>query len=298
MTTDTEPATTQLSDEAILGAVQDRYAAAARASLQVLEAADSTGCCGGTATSSCCSGPAASDPISQDLYAAADVPSAGALASSLGCGNPTLLADLSPGMDVLDLGSGGGLDVLLSARRVAPGGTAYGLDMTPEMLELARRNQAEAGVTNAQFLQGRIESVPLPDSSVDVVISNCVINLSTDKDQVLTEAFRVLRPGGRFAVSDIVLLRPLPAPLMRIVGLWTGCIAGALLDSDYVARLSAAGFAEPAVEVTRTYTRAELDDLAASIAPQDLPAGFDVATAVELMDGAFASAFVRAVKPA
>jgi SAM-dependent methyltransferase len=198
---------------------------------------------------------------------------------------------------VLDLGSGGGLDVLLSARRVAPGGTAFGVDMTPEMLELAQRNKAEAGIDNAEFLLGSIEDLPLPDAAVDVVISNCVVNLSTDKDAVLGEAFRVLRPGGRFAVSDIVLLRPLPAELMGLVGLWTGCIAGALVDSDYVERLTRAGFADPSVEVTRRYRRDELEDLAASLTATDLPPGIDVAAAVDSLDGAFASAFIRAVKP-
>lgn len=272
-------------------AVRERYAASARSALAVADAA----CCG----PSCCSeGPAASDPISGDLYDPAAVPSAGALAASLGCGNPTLLADLQPGQDVLDLGSGGGLDVLLSARRVAPGGTAYGLDMTPEMLDLARRNQAEAGIGNVEFMLGTIEAIPLPDNAVDVVISNCVINLSADKDAVLRETFRVLRPGGRFAVSDIVLLRPLAPELAGVVALWTGCIAGALLDKDYVAGLTAAGFEEAGVEVTRRYTRAELEDLAAGLAPADLPEGVDVAAAVEALDGAFASAFVRATKPA
>lgn len=272
-------------------AVRERYAASARSALAVAD--DS--CCG---TRCCSDGPAASDPISGDLYDADAVPSAGALAASLGCGNPTLLADLQPGQDVLDLGSGGGLDVLLSARRVAPGGTAYGLDMTPEMLDLARRHQAEAGIGNAEFMLGTIESIPLPDNAVDVVISNCVINLSADKDAVLREAARVLRPGGRFAVSDIVLLRPLAPELTGIVALWTGCIAGALLDTDYVARLTAAGFEDASVEVTRRYTRADLEDLAASLAPADLPTGVDVAAAVDALDGAFASAFVRAIMPA
>lgn len=282
---------------AVHAAVRDRYAHAARASL--VAPAEKAPCCGPT---SCCGpeprGFGPEDPISRDLYAVDEAPSAGALAASLGCGNPTALAELSPGEVVLDLGSGGGLDVLLSARRVAPGGTAYGLDMTPEMLELARRNQAQAGIDNAEFRLGTIEAVPLPDASVDVVISNCVVNLAPDKDRVLAEAFRVLRPGGRFAISDIVLLRPLPAELAGLVALWTGCVAGALLDSDYVARLRTAGFVDAAVEVTRTYPTADLAELAQSLAPTELPEGVDVDAAVALLDGAFASAFVRAVKPA
>ena len=272
-------------------AVRERYAAAARSSMA---AADDAGCGCGTG---CCGTAQVADPISADLYDPTDVPSAGALAASLGCGNPTALAELHAGEDVLDLGSGGGLDVLLSARRVAPGGTAFGVDMTPEMLELAERNKAEAGISNAEFLLGSIEDLPLPNAAVDVVISNCVVNLSTDKDAVLREAFRVLRPGGRFAVSDIVLLRPLPAELMGLVALWTGCISGALVDDDYVQRLTAAGFTNASVEVTRNYRRDELENLAADLTAGDLPAGLDVAAAVEALDGAFASAFIRALKP-
>jgi SAM-dependent methyltransferase len=245
------------------------------------------------------SSPAGSDPITRDLYGdeAADV-SAGALAASLGCGNPILLAELASGQTVLDLGSGGGLDVLLSAKRVGPTGKAYGLDMTPEMLALARRNQADAGVENAAFLQGTIENIPLPDASVDVIISNCVINLAADKDAVLREAFRVLKPGGRFAVSDIVLLKPLPEPAHRAMRLWTGCVAGALLDADYVAKLTAAGFTDAAVEITRRYERTDLDDLAADLKPEDIPADLDLTAVLTEMDGATASAFVRATKPA
>jgi arsenite methyltransferase len=198
---------------------------------------------------------------------------------------------------VLDLGSGGGLDVLLSARQVSPGGKAYGLDMTPEMLDLARRNQAEAGLTNAEFMAGTMEAVPLPDAAVDVVISNCVINLAADKDAVLGEAFRVLAPGGRFAVSDVVLLRPLPGPARRAMALWTGCVAGALLDTDYVAKLAAAGFVDAAVEVTRPFGRADLLDMVADLRPEDVPADLDRQAVVDAMDGAVASAFVRATEP-
>lgn len=273
----------------ITRAVQQRYADAARLSL----AGTGSSCCGPT----CCETSAAKDPITDDLYDPSDVPSAGALDASLGCGNPTALIELNPGDTVLDLGSGGGLDVLLSARRVTPGGKAFGLDMTPEMIDLARRNQAEAGVTNAEFLLGSIEEVPLPDASVDVVISNCVINLSPDKDAVLREAHRVLRPQGRFAVSDIVLLRPLAPPWARLVGLWTGCIAGALLDTDYVAKLKAAGFSDAHVEVTRRYRRTDLEDLAAGLSETDLPQGTTATMAVDALEGAFASAFVRARKP-
>lgn len=284
------------SDEQVREAVQHRYAQAARRSL-TLEASDAAGCAPGDA---CCGStpmPGA-DPITADLYDddAADLDAA--LAASLGCGNPTALAQLSPGEDVLDLGSGGGIDVLLSARRVAPGGTAYGLDMTDDMLALARRNQEQAGVTNAQFLKGHIETVPLPDAAVDVVISNCVINLSPDKDAVLREAFRVLRPGGRFAVSDIVLLREIPERLRSIVGLWTGCISGALRDADYLDKLAAAGFADASVQVTREYSRQDLETMAEQVGHDDLPEGMALSEVVDALDGAFASAFVRAAKPA
>lgn len=276
--------------------VRERYADAARASL----AGSADGCRGG---GSCdddgpAGGMAAVDPITSRLYDEADTPFEEALAASLGCGNPTALASLSPGQDVLDLGSGGGLDVLLSARRVAPGGTAYGLDMTPEMLELAERNRARAGVTNARFLRGTIEDVPLPDASVDVVISNCVINLSPDKPAVLREAFRVLRPGGRFAVSDIVLTRDIPSQLRGVVALWTGCISGALRDTDYVATLHSMGFAAAGVEVTRRYERADLEAMADQLDPSQLPEGMSLAEAVDALDGAFVSAFIRADKPA
>jgi SAM-dependent methyltransferase len=282
-----------MSDDQVREAVRERYAASARS---VLTAQPQTGCCG---SGECCGGSSAEaiDPISSGLYEAGEAPSEVALAASLGCGNPTALAQLSPGEDVLDLGSGGGLDVLLSARRVAPGGTAYGLDMTSEMLELARRNQAEAGIENATFLQGTIEDVPLPDASVDVVISNCVINLSPDKDTVLREAFRVLRPHGRFAVSDIVLLREIPAELRGVVRLWTGCISGALRDEEFVDKLTAAGFQDAGVEVTRAYTREDLESMAEVTDVAEMPDGWDRTHLVESLEGAFASAFIRASKP-
>ncbi len=302
----TELDPTELDPEQLREAVRGRYAAAARRATENLDAASpasasaaASSCCGPSAAG-CCAATTASgaDPMTRDLYGAdAEQTSAGALAASLGCGNPTALAELAPGQTVLDLGSGAGLDVLLSARRVAPTGKAYGVDMTPEMLELARRNQAEAGVVNAEFLHGTIEDVPLPNGCVDVVISNCVLNLAADKDGVLREAFRVLAPGGRFAVSDIVVLKPLPEVARRAMRLWTGCIAGALLDTDYVAKLTAAGFTAAAVEVTRTYTRQDLLDLAADLPLDDLPAGTDLDAVLDAMDGAVASAFVRAAKP-
>lgn len=275
-----------MSETGIRDAVRDRYAAAARESLAVVGEGR---CCG----PDCCG---SSDPITSGLYDGTDAPSAGALSASLGCGNPTALIDLSPGQDVLDLGSGGGLDVLLSARRVAPGGTAYGLDMTDEMLALAEHNRAEAGIENATFIKGGIEDVPLPADSVDVVVSNCVINLSTDKDAVFREAFRVLRPGGRFAVSDIVLLRPLAPEWASLVGLWTGCIAGALVEADYLAGLRRAGFAAASIQVTRAYTRADLTELAEHLAADELPEGRSLEEAVDALEGAFASAFIRADK--
>jgi len=265
--------------------VRDRYASAARDSL---ESGSSASCCG----------PQATDPITIGLYEGTDAPSDTALAASLGCGNPTALAELAPGEDVLDLGSGGGLDVLLSARRVAPGGTAYGLDMTEEMLELARRNQEEAGIDNARFLKGTIEEVPMEDGSVDVIISNCVINLSPDKDTVIGEAHRVLRGGGRFAVSDIVLLRPIAEELRGVAGLWTGCVSGSLLDTEYVDKLTAAGFADASMEVTRTFDHDDLQQLAELVPADQLPAGWDMDQIIQALDGAFASAFIRARKAA
>jgi len=289
---------TQLSGEDLRAAVRDRYAAAAREAGATIEnaalesSATSATCC---STTSC----TRVDPITSDLYDQDAANTSGAaLSASLGCGNPTALADLRPGETVLDLGSGGGLDVLLSARRVAPGGKAYGLDMTPEMLELARRNQREAGIENAAFLSGTMEDIPLPDASVDVMISNCVINLAADKDAVLAEAFRVLRPGGRFAVSDVVLLRPLPDAARRVMRLWTGCVAGALLDTDYVAKLHAVGFTEASVQVTRRFGRREVVDVAADLRPEDLGAEADAGSLADQLSGAVASAFIRATKPA
>jgi arsenite methyltransferase len=246
---------------------------------------------------SCCGSPPAvgggCDPITSNLYNAAqsgEVPDE-ALQASLGCGNPTALAQLNAGETVLDLGSGGGIDVLLSARRVGPTGKAYGLDMTDEMLALARANQQKAGVDNAEFLKGEIENIPLPDNSVDVIISNCVINLSSDKDRVLREAYRVLKPGGRFAVSDVVVTGEVPPAIRQRVELWIGCIAGALRDSDYTAKLAAAGFADIELEPTRVYS---VEDARQFLAAQ----GLDVDAIAAQVDGKFMSAFVRAKKPA
>jgi SAM-dependent methyltransferase len=278
---------TTMNDDEIRTAVRERYAASATAVLQDIGSA------------SCCPSPVDASPVTRDLYDAevGEVPAA-ALAASLGCGNPTALAALEPGQVVLDLGSGGGIDVLLSARRVGPTGKAYGLDMTPEMLELARRNQAESGVANAEFLLGTMEDIPLPDSSVDVVISNCVINLAADKDRVLAEAFRVLRPGGRLAVSDMVLLRELPEIAYRAMALWTGCITGALVDDDYLAKLRSAGFEAAGIEVTRTIGAAELAEMAATLPADVIPVGVDPAGVIAEMDGAIASAFIRATRTA
>jgi len=245
----------------------------------------------------CCGGAAAEigqcDPITSNLYGsgeAGEVPS-DALAASLGCGNPTALAELKPGETVLDLGSGGGIDVLLSARRVGPTGTAYGLDMTDQMLALAEQNKRKSGLANVHFLEGEIEHIPLPADSVDVVISNCVINLAGDKDAVLREAFRVLRPGGRFAVSDIVVRGEVPAAIRRNMELWIGCVAGALGESEYLAKLAAAGFESAAIEVTRVYGAA---DAAGFLAGQ----GEELKRLAAEVDGKFVSAFVRATKPA
>jgi SAM-dependent methyltransferase len=245
----------------------------------------------GVKTGSCCSG-SCSDPITANLYDAGErgsLPSE-AVQASLGCGNPTALIELKPGETVLDLGSGGGIDVLLSAKRVGPTGKVYGLDMTDEMLALARENQRRAGATNVEFLKGEIESIPLPDNSVDVIISNCVINLSADKARVLREAFRVLKPGGRFAVSDIVVRGPVPAEIRRNVELWVGCIAGALEETEYRRLLAGAGFEAIDVDPWRVY---EVDDAREFLAE----AGVDVNAVAAAADGKFASAFIRATKP-
>jgi ubiquinone/menaquinone biosynthesis C-methylase UbiE len=215
-----------------------------------------------------------------------------AMMASLGCGNPTALAELAAGEVVLDLGSGGGIDVLLSARRVGPTGKAYGLDMTDEMLALARDNQQKAGVDNVEFLKGEIEQIPLPDESVDVVISNCVINLSANKDAVLREAFRVLKPGGRFAVSDIVVNGEAPEAVRRHMELWTGCVAGALEQNDYIGKLTAAGFQQVSIEPTRVY---QAEDARAFLSNSGLT---DVDAVIAQVDGKFFSGFVRGVKPA
>ena len=270
--------------------VERHYAEAARA----VRSGAKSSCCGGG-----CAGPTdAVDPITRDLYRPEELsglPETAFLAS-LGCGNPTALAELKAGEVVLDLGSGGGIDVLLSARRVGPSGKVYGLDMTDEMLALARENQAKSGVANVEFLKGTIDAIPLPDRSVDVIISNCVINLAADKDRVLREAFRVLKPGGRFAVSDIVLERGLPAGLQRSVALWTGCVAGALTMDDYAHKLRAAGFEHASFEITRRYDREDMIEMARSI-----PAGEGGPEAVlaqlDAVEGVVTSSFIRATRP-
>ena len=277
-----EPGSMQVPND-VKTVVKEKYGAIAAA---VGRDEGEASCC----APSCC-GAGGSDAITRDLYDAdqSDGVPAQAKAASLGCGNPTALAELGPGDTVLDLGSGGGIDVLLSARRVGPTGKAYGLDMTEEMLALARANQRTAGATNVEFLKGEIEAIPLPDDSVDVIISNCVINLSGDKDRVLAEAFRVLRPGGRLAVSDVVRRRDVPTALQRSVELWIGCVAGALHEQEYRDKLAASGFGEIGVEPTRVYKAA---DACAFLTE----AGFPAEAASEV-DGAFMSAFVRAVKP-
>lgn len=275
-----------MSNADIKEVVKERYGQAA---LRV-KAGGSASCCG--ADSAVNSGCGCGDPITAGLYdssQAGQIPEE-ALLASLGCGNPTALAQLRPGETVLDLGSGGGIDVLLSARRVGPTGKAYGLDMTDEMLALANENKRKAGVDNAEFLRGEIEHIPLPDNSVDVVISNCVINLSADKDGVLREAFRVLKPGGRFAVSDVVTRGEIVPEIRQSVLLWVGCVAGALEENEYRSKLAAAGFERVEVEPTRIY-RAE--DAREFLSEQ----GIDVEALAPQVDGKFMSAFVRAVKP-
>jgi arsenite methyltransferase len=262
--------------------VQEKYGQAARRA----SAGATSSCCGG----SCGCGTA--DPITSDLYSETEtavLPKEAVLAS-LGCGNPTALAELKAGEVVLNLGSGGGIDVLLSARRVGPAGKAYGLDMTEEMLELARENQRKAGVENVEFLRGEIEAIPLPDESVDVIISNCVVNLSTDKRRVIREAFRVLKPGGRFAVSDVVVRGELPPPVRRNMELWVGCVAGALTEADFRTHLTAAGFEDVEIEPTRIY---EFADARAFLSE----AGMDSEVLAREVGGCVMGAFVRARKP-
>ena len=263
-------------------AVQEKYGEAARR----VVTGEPNACCG---ASVCCG---TEDPITRDLYDESQkslLPDA-AVKASLGCGNPTALAELKPGETVLDLGSGGGIDVLLSGRRVGPTGKAYGLDMTDGMLALARENQKRAGTENVEFLKGEIENIPLPDCSVDVIISNCVINLSADKDRVLREAFRVLKPGGRFAVSDVVVRGEVPHEIRKSMLLWVGCIAGALSDDDYVAKLAEAGFESIEIEPTRVYNT---EDARAFLSAE----GVDVDAISKQVEGKFISAFVRARKP-
>jgi ubiquinone/menaquinone biosynthesis C-methylase UbiE len=263
--------------------VREKYGQAA---LRARSGAGSS-CCGAGAATSCC------DPITSDLYGqdeAGHVPAL-ALQASLGCGNPTALAELKPGDVVLDLGSGGGIDVLLSARRVGPSGKAYGLDMTDEMLAVAEENKRASGLENVEFLRGEIEHIPLPDNSVDVIISNCVINLSADKDQVLREAFRVLKPGGRFAVSDVVVRGQVPSAIRQSMELWVGCVAGALGDYEYVAKLAKTGFTDIDIEATRTYG---VDEARAFLTSE----GIDADALAKSVDGTFISGFIRATKPA
>ena len=270
-----------MSEQALKDVIQQKYGEAA---IRAQTGQEKGGCCG----TSCGCG----DPITSNLYGAdeAGVVPDTAIAASLGCGNPTALIDLKEGQTVLDLGSGGGIDVLLSARRVGPTGKVYGLDMTDEMLALARENQQKAGATNVEFLKGEIEQIPLPDDSVDVIISNCVINLSADKGQVLREAFRVLKPGGRFAVSDVVVRGEVPAAVRKSMELWVGCVAGALHEKDYRGFLSDAGFESIDVEPWRVY---EVED-----AKQFLTeAGLDVNALASQIEGKIASAFIRATKP-
>jgi len=270
-----------MSETNIKDTVKEKYRQAA---LRVHSGGSS--CCGASASLGC------ADPITSNLYDAIQtnaIPQEAVLAS-LGCGNPTALAQLNPGETVLDLGSGGGIDVLLSAKRVGPTGKAYGLDMTDEMLALANENKRKAGAENVEFLRGEIEHIPLPDNSVDVIISNCVINLSADKDAVLREAFRVLKPGGRFAVSDVVTRGEILPEIQKNVLLWVGCVAGALDEAEYRGKLSAAGFEKVDVEPTRIYRAADAKEFLAT-------EGIDADAIAPQVDGKFMSAFVRAVKP-
>jgi arsenite methyltransferase len=279
-----------LGDGALGDTVRQKYG---KAALQVASG-EAASCCGPT----CCGGSATDvlgvdvNPITSNLYGTdeTNVLPHDAVLASLGCGNPTALATLRAGDVVLDLGSGGGIDVLLSARRVGPTGKVYGLDMTDEMLSLARQNQRKAGVTNVEFLKGQIEAIPLPDASVDVIISNCVINLSGDKRRVLAEAFRVLKPGGRFAVSDVVVRGEIPAIVKQSMELWVGCIAGALREDEFVSLLTQVGFTDPSIEPTRVY---DVEDAKAFLAS----AGLDADAVARDVSGRIMSAFVRARKP-
>jgi len=267
----------------ITQAVKEKYGEAASR-----VASGGAASCGTSPSSKCCGG----DPITANLYESGEtsgIPEQ-ALLASLGCGNPAALAQLRPGEIVLDLGSGGGIDVLLSAKRVSPGGKAYGLDMTDQMLALARENQKKARIQNVEFLKGQIENIPLPENAVDVVISNCVINLSADKDKVLAEAYRVLRPGGRFAVSDVVVRGEVPPEIRRNIELWVGCVAGALKDSEYMSKLTAAGFEDVTIEATRVY---KVEDARQFLNAQ----GVDADAIAPQVEGKFVSAFIRAKKP-
>ncbi len=270
-----------MSDSTLKDVIQQKYGEAAR---RAAAGEEKGGCCG--------TGCGCADPITSDLYDAAETGAlpAEAVAASLGCGNPTALIDLHEGDTVLDLGAGGGIDVLLSARRVGSRGKVYGLDMTDDMLALARANQQKAGATNVEFLKGEIEAIPLPDQSVDVIISNCVINLSSDKARVLREAYRVLRPGGRFAVSDVVVRGAVPPDVRRSVELWVGCVAGALQESEYRTLLEEAGFQDVSIEPWRVYDVNDAREFLTS-------AGLDVDAVAPQVEGKFASAFVRARKP-
>ena len=270
-------------EASIKDVVKEKYGEAARRATT-----GGSACCGGASAIA-----GAKDPITSNLYDSSQtlgLPAA-ALQASLGCGNPTALAELHEGETVLDLGSGGGIDVLLSSRRVGATGKVYGLDMTDDMLALARENQRKAGVTNVEFLEGELESIPLPDASIDVIISNCVVNLSADKDRALAEAFRVLKPGGRFAVSDVVVRGEVPADVRKNVELWIGCLAGALEEKEFEARLKKAGFTDVEIVPTRVYSIADAREFLSA-------AGIDADAMAPLVDGKFMSAFVRAVKPA
>jgi len=275
-------------DSTLKATVKEKYGQAA---LRVTAGETDSSCCG---SSACCGATTeAWDPITSDLYderQKAGIPAEAVLAS-LGCGNPTALAELKTGETVLDLGSGGGIDVLLSAKRVGPTGKAYGLDMTDEMLALANENKRRAGANNVEFLRGEIEQIPLPDASVDVIISNCVINLSADKKKVLAEAFRVLKPGGRFAVSDVVVRGQVPPAVKTNMELWIGCVAGALEEQEFLDTLTDVGFENPSIEPTRVY---RIEDAAAFLAGS----GLDATRFASEIDGKFMSAFVRATKPA